>query len=176
MRVNRIALCASASVALALVACSAPSSTTPQSYGDPPNGGSAGAGGAGASGAIGGTGQGATGAAGGAGGAGAAAGTGASGGSAGAGGTGTGGAIGADAGPDARFDWPDTPPGAGECKAGRYVGTFECTYKDPAGTYMMPVTGPMSMTLTKSEQGEFLEVSDGVIDGSALIFVTFRAT
>ena len=38
------------------------------------------------------------------------------------------------------------------------------------------VTGPMSMTLTKSEQGEFLEVSDGLIDGSALIFVTFRAT
>ena len=100
-----------------------------------------------------------------------------SGGSAGTGGSGNAGAGGsgpADSG--IIFDWPETPPGSGgECKPGRYEGTFECTYTDSQGTPATPVSGPINLTLVKGEQGEILEVRDGRLDGTANVLFTFSA-
>ncbi len=79
-----------------------------------------------------------------------------------------------DAGSGVSFEWPETPPGSG-CKPGRYAGTFACTYKDPQGLSQMPVTGPITLTLADSQQGEFLEVRDGVLDGTANAFFSLRA-
>jgi hypothetical protein len=78
------------------------------------------------------------------------------------------------------FDWPETIPGQGKpCKAGHYVGTFECTYK-PAGTPDgsaggLPITGPIDFKLQQAQNGEFLEVSGGTLDGLALIAIHFKA-
>ncbi|HVU04118.1 MAG TPA: hypothetical protein VHE30_20310 [Polyangiaceae bacterium] len=81
---------------------------------------------------------------------------------------------------DTTFDWPETVPGQPKpCQAGHYVGTFECTYH-PAGTPDgsaggLPITGPIDFTLTESQNGEFLEVSGGTLDGLALIAIHFHA-
>jgi hypothetical protein len=39
----------------------------------------------------------------------------------------------------------------------------------------LPVSGPISIRLVESTSGEFLEVRDGVLDGTANTFFTFRA-
>lgn len=84
-------------------------------------------------------------------------------------------------GADVTFDWPETIPGqAKPCQAGHYVGTFECTYQ-PAGTPDgsaggLPITGPIDFTLTQTQNGEFLEVSGGTLDGLALLAIHFKAT
>jgi len=95
--------------------------------------------------------------------------------SGGASGTGaTGGTDSADSGA-LHFEWPDTEPGTGQCKPGLYEGTFQCTYTDPSGGGAIPVSGPISIRLVESTSGEFLEVRDGVLDGTANTFFTFRA-
>ena len=79
------------------------------------------------------------------------------------------------------FDWPETIPGqAKPCKAGHYTGTFACNYQ-PAGTPDgsaggLPITGPIDFTLQQSQNGEFLEVSGGTLDGLALLAIHFKAT
>jgi hypothetical protein len=75
------------------------------------------------------------------------------------------------------FDWPESDGGkAQNCKAGHYVGTFSCTYQfamtDGGG---IPITGPVELTLSQSQDGEFLEVSGGTLDGHALIAIHFTA-
>jgi hypothetical protein len=89
---------------------------------------------------------------------------------------------------DARvtFDWPESvgDGGATKCRAGHYVGTFTCNFTPsqadggalpgmPATPF--PVTGPVELVLTESQNGEFLEVSGGTMSGSAFIAITFTA-
>jgi len=95
-------------------------------------------------------------------------------GSGGTGATGGGGAS-KDAGDDVTFDWPESVPGRGECKPGTYQGTFQCTYTDPMGGNPIPANGPITLKLVQSQNGEFLEVQDGLLDGTANVFFTFRA-
>jgi hypothetical protein len=73
---------------------------------------------------------------------------------------------------DISFDWVRTVPLEGECKPGRYEGSFECTTNGPLGDIMpeILVTGPVVMTLEKSLNGEFLEIVDGSLEGLAQEF------
>ena len=132
-------------------------------------GGSGGSGGSTATGGSGGGGSGGGGGQGGAGGAGAAAGTS----SGGRGGTAM--PPPRDASSDISFDWPEGPV-KNPCKAGVYQGTFACTYSPgDAGVGLFPVSGPISLKMVQSQNGEFLEVREGLLDGTANIFFTFRA-
>jgi hypothetical protein len=87
---------------------------------------------------------------------------------------------------DARvgFDWPESVSDGGTlCQAGHYVGTFTCNFvpaladggQPPPGspTTPFPVTGPVEIILTESQNGEFLEVSGGTLNGAAFIAITF---
>jgi len=89
---------------------------------------------------------------------------------------------------DARvgFDWPESvTDGGATCRAGHYAGTFQCNFVPsaadggaaPAGspTTPFPVTGPVELVLTESQNGEFLEVSGGTMNGSTFIAITFTA-
>ncbi|MET0592510.1 MAG: hypothetical protein ABW133_07415 [Polyangiaceae bacterium] len=104
-----------------------------------------------------------------------------SGGASGAGGaSGKGGGAGAGGAPyDARsdigFDWPEGPT-KNPCKAGVYQGNFSCTYMPgDAGVGTFPVSGPITLKMVPSQQGEFLEVREGLLDGTANLFFTLRA-
>lgn len=103
--------------------------------------------------------------------------TGGTGGSAGTGsGSFTTGSI--DLDPNAEFVWEETVPGQGACQPGRYVGTFTCNYVAMGGNPAMPlaiVTGPVAMTLEQSQSGEFLEITDGTLEGIAQLIFGFRA-
>jgi len=133
------------------------------------NGGSAGTGGDGTSGGASAGGASAGGAtSGGSGGSssgvGGASGTPGSGGSANAGGsTGTGG------GSNVSFTWLETAPGTGQCKAGRYIGDFNGTFSPSLTIFPLPipVAGTVDLTLTESQSGEFLDISDGHVTGTA---------
>jgi hypothetical protein len=94
----------------------------------------------------------------------------------GSGGTGAGQAL--DAGDDVRFVWPEAPPpGTGPgCLPGVYQGTFECTYTDAQDAGVaLPVSGPISLRLVQSQQGELLEVRDGTLDGLGNLLFVFRS-
>jgi hypothetical protein len=82
--------------------------------------------------------------------------------------------------PSVKFEWEETTPGS-DCKPGRYVGTFSCTYSTPddgSGTppFMVDVSGPVLFTLSKSQNGEFLEISDGSLEGFAALIFNFTGT
>jgi hypothetical protein len=93
-------------------------------------------------------------------------------------GSGRGGASGTaapDAQSDVTFDWPEGM-GKNPCKAGVYQGMFSCAYMPgDAGGSTFPVSGPISLKLVQSQQGEFLEVREGLLDGTANVFFTLRA-
>lgn len=141
-------------------------------------GGSAGSGGSGGSTATGGTGGG-SGGSGGGGGLGGVGGMGGTGGVAGANSGGSGGTAmppPRDASSDISFDWPEGTTGKNPCKAGVYQGNFACSYSPgDAGVGLFPVSGPISLKMVQSQNGEFLEVREGLLDGTANIFFTFRA-
>ena len=80
--------------------------------------------------------------------------------------------------PNVTFEWTATLPGGGDCEPGRYTGTFTCNYVLTGGDPTMPlvvVTGPIVMTLERSQDGEFLEISDGKLEGIAMLIIGFRA-
>jgi hypothetical protein len=81
--------------------------------------------------------------------------------------------------PKITFDWEETQPGtqAPDCQAGRYEGTFTCTYAVPGAdpSSAVEVSGPVAFTLTQSQNGEFLEISQGQIDGYAALLINFTA-
>jgi hypothetical protein len=145
--------------------------TTSGSGGSGGSGGAGNTGGSGGSGLSGGTGGITTGGNGGSGGAG---------GSAGTSGGGSGGTTMPpvrDASPDVKFDWPEGDGGKNPCKPGMYQGSFACQYSPgDAGVGLFPVTGPISMKMVQSQQGEFLEVREGLLDGTANFFFIFRAS
>jgi hypothetical protein len=79
--------------------------------------------------------------------------------------------------PSIMFAWEETAPGATNCQAGHFVGTFMCDLTPEGGTAedSFSITGPVELTLTKSQNGEFLEISDGHINGFALAIFNFDA-
>lgn len=80
--------------------------------------------------------------------------------------------------PKITFDWQDTQPGQGKCQPGTYSGTFTCYYLTMGDTDpndAIEITGPVVFTLTQSQNGEFLEVSDGHLDGLAALVFGFSA-
>jgi hypothetical protein len=77
--------------------------------------------------------------------------------------------------PNLSFDWQQTSPGRGQCQPGTYTGTFTCTYV-AAGTDAatgIEITGPVVITLTQSADGEFLEISNGELNGVASLVFGF---
>lgn len=76
---------------------------------------------------------------------------------------------------DLMWDWEETV--TGNCEPGRYEGTFTCTYVPMGGDPSMGtiVTGPIVMTLTKSTSGEFLEITDGTLEGATALIIGFRS-
>ncbi len=86
----------------------------------------------------------------------------------------------ADLDPNAKFDWPETAPGAGQCPPGTYVGMFGCSlFVDPS---MPPpdgtppdFSGPITLEFKKSADGEFLELANAKLDGSANDTLGFTA-
>jgi hypothetical protein len=167
----RVAMLGITGIALARCSPSDTVATRGNSSGNATGGisaGTTGSGGSGASGATGGSGGNGGGVSGGAGGVG---------GSGGAAGTGRGGSSPPirDASLDITFDWPEDA-GKNPCKAGVYQGSFQCVYMaGDAGFGSFPVSGPISLKLVQSQQGEFLEVREGLLDGTANVFFTFRA-
>jgi hypothetical protein len=156
-----------ASVAALLVmgvACSASNSGEPTGN----RGGSGNAGGSGGSGATGSGGEPSTGGTG-------AVGSGAEGGSSGStgGGAATGGmatgGVGAGGSSNVQFNWPETAPGTGQCKPGRYIGDFTGMFSPSLTIFPLPipVAGTVDLTLSESQSGEFLEISDGHVSGLA---------
>lgn len=77
--------------------------------------------------------------------------------------------------PKITFDWKETAPGVNRCEAGRYVGEFKCDLVLSDGSGTAVITGPVGLTLSKSKNGEFLEIADGHIEGYALLIFNFRA-
>jgi hypothetical protein len=66
--------------------------------------------------------------------------------------------------PNAKFDWQETMPATSQCRPGTYTGMFDCGFvPDGASADTMPfdVSGPITVTLQRSMNGEFLEISDG---------------
>ena len=69
-------------------------------------------------------------------------------------------------------------PGDSDCRPGRYTGTFMCNYVPMGGNPAMPlaiVSGPISLTLEQSQNGEFLEIADGKLEGIAQLIIGFRS-
>jgi hypothetical protein len=79
--------------------------------------------------------------------------------------------------PTITFTWNEAPPAAGACQAGTYVGTFTCNYLEAGAdpSTGIEVTGPVAFTLVKSQNGEFLEISQGSVDGYAAFIINFTA-
>ena len=86
----------------------------------------------------------------------------------------------ADLDPGAQFDWPETTPGQAKCQPGTYVGMFACSlFVDPS----MPApdgtppdfSGPITLEFKKSADGEFLELANAKLDGSANDTLGFMA-
>jgi hypothetical protein len=87
--------------------------------------------------------------------------------------------------PSIMFNWQETQPGPTNCQAGHFVGTFMCTFSPgqdavtntntDAGANAAVLTGPVEFTLTKSQNGEFLEISNATINGYALALLNFNA-
>lgn len=81
---------------------------------------------------------------------------------------GSGGAPGRD---PSLFRWPEASADGGAallCKAGHYVGTYNCNVSGPgieAGTY--PLSGPVDLRLAQAQSGEFLSVSGGTLTSAA---------
>jgi hypothetical protein len=79
--------------------------------------------------------------------------------------------------PNVTFDWAASLPVTGDCLPGRYTGTFTCEYFFMAGdpAPLAVVTGPVAITLEESQDGEFLEITDGKLEGIAQLIFGFRA-
>jgi len=77
--------------------------------------------------------------------------------------------------PSIMFEWTQTRPGQGECQPGRYVGVFSCEYGAMPDVPGVLVTGPVEFVLERSQNGEFLEIADGQLDGVAQLLFGFRS-
>ncbi len=76
--------------------------------------------------------------------------------------------VGPDPGldPTVVFDWQESLPGQGTCKAGLYVGSFTCTVQVDGGTDSQPIYfGAVSFTLDGSPEEQLLSITDGKLSG-----------
>jgi hypothetical protein len=70
--------------------------------------------------------------------------------------------------PTIQFVWPDTTPTAGSCKAGEYTGTFDGWYTSPVAFILpVPIFGNVMHRLEQAASGEFFEIKDGRVEGTA---------
>lgn len=76
--------------------------------------------------------------------------------------------------PTIRFEWTQGPTSPSDCQPGRYAGTFACTYGE-GELRPVPVTGPVEFVLERTPSGEFLEISEGMLEGAAFLAFGFRA-
>jgi hypothetical protein len=71
-------------------------------------------------------------------------------------------------GPDVTFDWPES---TGPCRAGHYVGGFECMYIYQGGA-PIPVNGTIDFFLQQTMTGEFFDIGNGKLNAAAnIVFV-----
>jgi len=79
--------------------------------------------------------------------------------------------------PNLEFTWPESSPGGGNsCQAGTYTGTFDCLFTDPSGLIPdVELDGPVTLTFTKSMDGEFLEITNGEFEALGNLFIGGRA-
>jgi hypothetical protein len=99
-------------------------------------------------------------------------------GSAGSGGSfGSSGSSGSGGSAAVTFDWPETVPGTGQCKAGHYQGDFIGIYAPAVAVFPapIPVVGNVDLTLAESADGEFFDISGGKVSGLANGFVPYSA-
>lgn len=64
--------------------------------------------------------------------------------------------------PDVRFEWTQTLPGAGTCRAGAYTGAFRCTIDTPLPLIL---NGTIALTLGTTGERQELEITDGRLAG-----------
>lgn len=88
-----------------------------------------------------------------------------------AGGTGAGGREGNIPPEDVHFEWTETQPTEGLCLPGVYSGVFQCQLSFNNLFPSSTVSGPVNFTLRESQNGEFLEVTDGEMAGLAGVVV-----
>jgi hypothetical protein len=80
--------------------------------------------------------------------------------------------------PNASFDWPESSPSssANRCQGGTYTGMFDCTFTDPSGVIAsVELSGPVSLTFSKSMDGEFLEITQGDFEAVGNLFIGGKA-
>lgn len=80
--------------------------------------------------------------------------------------------------PTVSFDWPQgTTGGGGSCKAGHYKGSFVGIYSPSIAVapVPIPVAGDIDLTLTKSANGEFFDITGGKVSGVADLLFPFAA-
>lgn len=70
--------------------------------------------------------------------------------------------------PTVTFQWRETTPSVGSCKAGSYSGAFTGTYLSPIAVVIpVPISGTVTHRLEASADGEFFEIRDGTVEGTA---------
>lgn len=76
------------------------------------------------------------------------------------------------------FDFPETAAGSGTCKPGRYAGVFSGIYFPGVAVWPspIPVFGNIELVLNETQDGEFLSIGEGTLDGLALELFPFSAT
>jgi hypothetical protein len=69
--------------------------------------------------------------------------------------------------PDVTFDWRESLPGQGTCKAGGYAGAFVCIIPPPhaGGLAPPPVAGQLSFRLGELNEDQLLPVTEGSMIG-----------
>lgn len=79
--------------------------------------------------------------------------------------------------PTVSFDWPQATTSGGSCKAGHYHGSFVGIYSPgiAVAPVPIPVAGDIDLTLAKSQNGEFYDITDGKLSGVADLLFPFAA-
>jgi hypothetical protein len=80
--------------------------------------------------------------------------------------------------PTVSFDWPQgVTASTASCKAGHYKGSFVGIYSPSIAVapVPIPVAGDIDLTLTKSQSGEFFEITGGKVSGVADLLFPFSA-
>lgn len=67
-------------------------------------------------------------------------------------------------------DYVMPAPGGGDCKAGRYVGTFSCDYTGGLSPTPFNVQGVVNFSLQTTANSEVLALQDGLLDGFGVVF------
>ena len=75
------------------------------------------------------------------------------------------------------FEWPETAPGTGTCRAGHYQGDFVGLFASSMTVFPapIPVAGNVDLTLAESANGEFFEITGGKVSGVADLLFPYQA-